>query len=442
MSMPIDAPERQKITGEVSIPAQLAKEVLGEVQNITQLQVKLNEAQSEGVSRIFAVLLVSTLPLDASDIHVEAKEEGAKIRLRIDGLLQDVIEFSRETYEELLSRIKLVSGLKLNVADKPQDGRFSIVFEQGQPIEARVATLPAEYGEAVVLRVLNPRNLMALKDLNLREDLLQLFRQELKKPNGMILATGPTGCGKTTTLYAFLKEISSKAIKVVTIEDPIEYHLEGISQTQVHPERGYDFASGLQAIVRQDPDVILVGEIRDESTAQIALQAALTGHMVLSTLHTNDAPGTVSRLISLGAKPISIAAASNLMIGQRLVRRVCKKCAGYSLASASQRLAFKKGLKGIPPQLQPKMTTSLKIAKAQKCEDCNLTGYKGRVGLFEAIVVDQKMEEHILTNPSLSALRQFAIKRGMITMYQDGLIKVMEGITTLEEIERVTGEYV
>lgn len=439
--MPTDAPEREKITGEVRISAELVKEITERVQNISQLKAALEEVQSEEVTKIFSVLLLSTLPLDASDVHIEPEKQGMKIRLRIDGMLQDIIDFPLNIYEPLLSRIKLVSGIKLNIANKPQDGRFSFALPNKDMVEVRAATLPSEYGESVVLRILNPKNLIALKDLGLRKDLLSLFTKELKKPNGMILATGPTGCGKTTTLYAFLKEITKPEIKIVTIEDPIEYHLEGISQTQVQPEKGYDFASGLQAIVRQDPDVILVGEIRDSDTALISLQAALTGHLVFSTLHTNDAPGTISRLISLGAMPINISAASNLIIGQRLVRKICSACAVFTKASAEELEKMRKGFKGLERALQPAIVPALKIARAKACTQCSNTGYKGRVGVFEAIVVGSEMEERILSAPSTSSLRNFAIKKGMVTMYQDALLKVVKRITTLEEIERVTGEY-
>ena len=255
----------------------------------------------------------------------------------------------------------------------------------------------------------------------------------------MIIVTGPTGSGKTTTLYAFLKKIQKPEIKIITIEDPIEYHLKGISQTQVAPKKGYDFASGLRAIVRQDPDVILVGEIRDLETAEIALQAALTGHLVLSTLHTNDAAGTVTRLLSLGAKPVNIAPALNMAIAQRLVRRVCKKCSELKKVSPADLDKLKKGLKGLPSSIEiPELNEKLEIPKIKGCPECNDTGYKGRVAIFESFLTDPELENFILSSPSISALKEKAIKKGMVVMYQDGLMKVLKGLTTLEEVERVT----
>jgi len=410
-----------------------------EIQNLDQLKERLAGIEPERVTYFFQVLLIAILSLDASDAHIQPEKGSAKVRLRIDGLLHDVTDLPPTIYEALLSRIKLISKIKLNIADKPQDGRFSFLLGE-DPVEARVATLPAEYGEAVVLRVLNPKNLIQIGELGLREDILQTLRKELQKPNGMIIVTGPTGSGKTTTLYAFLKEIERPEIKIITIEDPIEYHLEGVSQTQVHPEKGYDFASGLQAIVRQDPDVILVGEIRDKATAQIALQAALTGHLVFSTLHTNDAPGTISRLVSLDEKPVNIGAASNVIIGQRLLRKICAHCATLIKATPQEIAQIKKGLQGIGAAQIPAISPALKLATPQGCKECNSTGYKGRIGIFEVILVNSAFEEFILTKPSTSALRKFAIKEGMTTMYQDGLIKILQGATTLEELLRATGE--
>jgi len=271
--------------------------------------------------------------------------------------------------------------------------------------------------------------------------LLKIFGREIKKPNGMIIVTGPTGSGKTTTLYAFLKKIQKPEIKIITIEDPIEYHLKGISQTQVAPEKGYDFASGLKSIMRQDPDVILVGEIRDLETTNIALQASLTGHLVLSTLHTNDAAGTVARLLDLGASAASIAPAINMAVAQRLVRIVCKKCTKLLPIDSATLQKMKKALRNLPKEVKVlSLTEKLKILKTKGCQFCNFTGYQGRVGIFESFLIDEEMEKFVLTMPSIPALRERAVKKGMITMYQDGLIKALKAITTIEEVERVTGE--
>ena len=318
----------------------------------------------------------------------------------------------------------------------------SILIDNIQ-IEIRTSSLPSEYGESIVMRILNPKNLINLEDLGLRKDLYELFKKEIQKPNGMVIVTGPTGSGKTTTLYAFLKNIQNPEIKIVTIEDPIEYHLTGVSQTQVDPEKGYDFSAGLRSIVRQDPDVILVGEVRDLETAKIALQASLTGHLVLSTLHTNDAAGTIPRLIDLGTEPSSIAPALNLAIAQRLVRKICPKCSTSVKPTTVEFEEINRELSKLPKNIEiPKIDKNIKIPKANKkgCDYCNFTGYRGRRGLYEAFVKDNEIERFILTNPPISAIKDMAIKKGMVTMYQAGLIEVILGITTIEEVKRIVGE--
>ena len=425
----------KKITGEVVISPPKFTEIQKEIKNVSDFKEGIEASLGREVTEILEIILGGAISLEASDIHIEPLEEKVKIRSRIDGILQDILFIEKKIYESLLSRIKLLSGLKLNISDRPQDGRFSVLIE-GLSIEIRVSTLPAEYGESIVLRILNPKSLIDMEALGLREGLFEIFKKEIKKPNGMIIVTGPTGSGKTTTLYAFLKKIQKPEIKIITIEDPIEYHLEGISQTQVAPEKGYDFANGLRSIMRQDPDVVLVGEIRDLETASIALQAALTGHLVLTTLHTNDAAGTVARLQALGEKPVNIAPAINMAVAQRLVRKVCKKCGKFEKPSAEEFKKIKKELSSLRIKIDPK----IKIPRASGCKNCNFTGYRGRVGIFEAFLVDDEMEKFILTSPSIVALKEMAIKKGMATMKQDGIIKVLEGITTLEEVERVVGE--
>ena len=427
----------EKIVGEVKIsPATLT--ITQKIKNVSDFKEKIEASLEKRVTEILEIILGGALSLDASDIHIEPLEEKTKIRARIDGVLQDILFLEKPIYENLLSRIKLLSGIKLNISDRPQDGRFSTLIEK-TAIEIRTSTLPAEFGESIVLRILNPKSLIDLEALGLKKDLLDIFNEEIKKPNGMIIVTGPTGSGKTTTLYAFLKKIQKPEIKIITIEDPIEYHLEGISQTQVDPVHGYDFANGLKSIMRQDPDVILVGEIRDLETASIALQAALTGHLVFTTLHTNDAAGTIARLQALGEKAVNIAPAINTTVAQRLVRKVCKKCSKLKKVSPEELKKLKKELSSLNKVQIKKLTPESKIPEAIGCRDCNFTGYHGRIGIFEAFLVDDEMEKFILTSPSIAALREKAIKKGMITMYQDGLMKVLEGITTIEEVERVTG---
>ena len=426
---------------EITKQTKISSETLSETQtikNVSEFKKKIENYLTANVTELLELILGGAIHLRGSDIHFEPQKEKTKLRIRIDGILHDVLTIENSLYRKILSRIKLLSGIKLNITDRPQDGRFSILIKENT-IEVRASTLPSEYGETTVLRLLNPKDLISIKELGLRNDLLDTFLEQIKKPNGMIIVTGPTGSGKTTTLYAFLKEIQKPEIKIITIEDPIEYHLKGISQTQVAPQKGYDFASGLRSIVRQDPDVILVGEIRDLETAEISLQAALTGHLVFSTLHTNDAAGTVTRLISLGAKPFNIAPALNLAIAQRLVRKVCNKCKTFRNANEDELSKFRKNLKKLPKNVNiPEIKKGLKIPVAKGCSGCNFTGYKGRMGIFEAFLVDSELESFILTSPPVSALREKAIKKGMVTMYQDGLIKVLEGKTTIEEIERVT----
>lgn len=430
----------KKITGEITLSADFLSDIEKQVKNISEFKQKIKQNLTQPISELVKIILGGAINLDASDLHIEPEEEKAKIRVRLDGILQDVLEFELDIYNALLSRIKLVSGLKLNITDRPQDGRFSIIMGE-VPIEIRTSTLPAEYGESIVLRILNPKALIEMQALGLRQDLLTIFEREIKKPHGMIIVTGPTGSGKTTTLYAVLRKIRDPKIKIITIEDPIEYHLKGISQTQVDPTKGYDFASGLKSIMRQDPDVVLVGEIRDLKTGKISLQAALTGHLVLSTLHTNDAAGTVARLIALGARPSDIAAAINIAVAQRLVRKVCKKCSEIKRAPAMVIKKIKQGLRGLPKTIKiPKLGPGMKIPQVRGCKHCNLTGHRGRIGIFEAFLIDAQMEKFILTSPSIAALRGLAVKKGMVSLRQDGLIKVLQGITTFEEVERITGE--
>lgn len=434
----------EKIIGELEISEKKFVQLLKEIKNLSDFKLALEKFLEKKITDLLEIILGGGISLEASDLHIEPREEKVKLRTRIDGILQDVLNFDLKVYQALLSRVKVLSEIKLNITDRPQDGRFSIVIpfaKEKLEIEVRVSTLPTEYGESIVLRILNPKHLIEMEKLGLRKDLLEIFKREIKRPNGMIIVTGPTGCGKTTTLYAFLKKIKRPEIKIITIEDPIEYHLKGISQTQVAPEKGYDFANGLKSIIRQDPDVILVGEIRDLETAEIALQAALTGHLVLTTLHTNDAAGTVARLISLGAKPFNIGPAMNLAIAQRLVRKVCQKCARLKKISSSDLKKIKKGLKGLPKEIKiPKIGKNFKIPQAQGCRHCNFTGFRKRVGIFEAILVDEEMEKFIFKNPSIAGLRKLAKSKGMVSMKQDGIIKVLEGITTIEELERIVGK--
>ena len=421
----------EKITGLVKFPPKK------EIKNISLLKKAIDKTLTKTTSETVETIMGGAINLNASDVHVEPEEKKVKIRIRVDGVLQEIVDIDQKVYKGILSRIKLLSGIKLNITDKAQDGRFSIGLEEFS-MEVRVSTVPTEQGEAIVMRLLNPKSLIDLEQLGLRKDLLKILEKETKRTTGMIIVTGPTGSGKTTTLYAFLKKIRNPEIKIVTIEDPVEYRLEGIVQTQIEPAKGYTFANGLRAIVRQDPDVILVGEIRDGETANIAIQAALTGHLVLSTLHTNDAAGTIARLVNLEVKPYDIGPALNMVVAQRLVRKICEKCKKMREASDGEIEKLKKSFSPPPEGIEiPKIEKGLKIAQPVGCEDCNSTGFKGRRGIYEIILFDDEMEKFILKEQSIAALRERAKERGMVTMYQDGLVKVLEGITTIEEVERV-----
>lgn len=431
----------KKLLGSVAVPQEIVDD-LKSVKNITSLGKKIGEYEIENTTSLLDVVLVGAINLGVSDIHIEPEKERAKLRMRVDGILQDTVFLGSNAYNHLLSRIKLLSKIKLNITDKPQDGRFTITIND-LLVEIRTSSLPAEYGEAIVMRVLNPGNFIKLESLGLRKDLYELLEKEIKRPNGMIVVTGPTGAGKTTTLYSFLLKIQTPEIKIITIEDPIEYHIKGISQTQAAPEKGYGFSEGLKSIVRQDPDVILVGEIRDLETAKIALQASLTGHLVLTTLHTNDAAGTIPRLVDLGAQSSSIAPALKIVVAQRLVRKVCEKCSILAKPSAQELAEIIKNLKDISRDITGvKNLNKIKIAKTKEkgCPACNSTGYRGRIGLFEVFIIDAEIEKFILTNPPTSSIKEKMIKKGMITIYQSGLIEVALGKTTLEEVKKIVEE--
>src|SRR3989344_8419892 len=366
----------KKILGSITITPEIIEDIKKSVKHLVDFKKEINVYIDQNTTNLLDIILFGAIHLGASDVHLEPEEKKVRLRVRIDGILHDSVFFEPAIYHNLLSRLKLVSKIKLNITDKPQDGRFTIAVED-LLIEIRTTSLPAEHGESIVKRILNPKNLIGLEALGLRKDLYQVFLKEIQKPNGMIIITGPTGSGKTTSLYAFLMKLQNREIKIITIEDPIEYHLEGVSQTQVAPEKGYSFSEGLRSIVRQDPDVILVGEVRDLETATIALQSALTGHLVLSTLHTNDAAGTIPRLIDLGEDPSSIASALKMTIAQRLVRRPCPQCSAMVKPSADELSEIKKGLHGLPKNIEiPKDLDKIKITKAKEggCAFCNLIG--------------------------------------------------------------------
>ncbi|MDO8585232.1 MAG: GspE/PulE family protein [bacterium] len=400
------------------------------------------DPKAASIAEVLNEVLLGALVQRASDIHIEPGDDHVRLRYRIDGLLHDImLDFPKEPYARLMSRIKLLSKLKLNVTSEPQDGRFSLVLPEGKEIEIRVSVIPSEYGETAVLRVLYQDALvMSLDSLGLRADDLVILEEELQAPNGMILNTGPTGSGKTTTLYVFLRHKQSAEMKIITIEDPIEYHLEGIEQTGVDREAGYDFASGLHSIMRQDPDVILVGEINDKETADIGIQAALTGHLVFSTIHANDAPGAIPRLIDLGVKPASIGPALNLVIAQRLLRRLCPECRVLAPVGDATKTKIKAFIAALPKRVQKPALEMAALYEAKGCDACGGIGYRGRVGCFELFRVDDAVEKAINTDPSEVRLQELAAGQGMTTVQQDGILKALQGLTTLEEVQSATGK--
>jgi type II secretory ATPase GspE/PulE/Tfp pilus assembly ATPase PilB-like protein len=416
---------------------------VSEVKGIEDVRAHIKETmelkKAFRTSRIVEVLLASAMATNSSDIHIEPEEKSVRLRLRLDGLLTDVANFDHETHRLLLSRIKLLSGLKLNVSSEAQDGRFSINVGDSA-IEIRTSTLPGQYGESIVMRVLNPNAMqISIETLALRPELRAEIIKQLAKPNGMILTTGPTGSGKTTTLYAFLRKVHSPEVKIITIEDPIEYHLQGIVQTQVDAEKEYTFSSGLRAALRQDPDIMMVGEIRDSETAEIAIHAALTGHLVLSTLHTNSAAGVFPRLIDLGINSRIMGSAINLALAQRLVRQLCTTCRVETPLVGAEKEMVEKVLTGITNQSLLEGVQREKIWKAKEggCEACGNTGYKSRLGVYEAIRMDESIENAIEMNPSERDIKKAAASQGFLTIEQDAVVKVLQGETTLEEITRV-----
>jgi type IV pilus assembly protein PilB len=398
-----------------------------------QLTNTFSAKKTAQVSRIFEEIVAAALTMKASDIHMEPEENGIRLRLRLDGLLTDAFMFEPKAYRLINSRIKLLSGLKLNVTNKAQDGRFTIQVG-GRETEIRTSVIPGNYGEAVVLRILDPNALSkTLDNMGVHPKLLTQLRKEIKRPNGMLLTTGPTGSGKTTTLYTFLKEIHAPDVKIVTIEDPIEYHLEGIVQTQTGKD--YTFASGLRSILRQDPDVILVGEIRDGEVAETAIQAALTGHFVFSTLHTNNAAGTFPRLVDLGADPKVFASSVTVAMAQRLVRTLDQNTKKARPATPVEKAMIEKVVATIVDKSL--IPPSLDTVYDPVPDEAGNTGYKGRTGVYEAIFMDEELGEFLRSNPSENDIAKHVARQGFLTMTQDGVLKVLSGITTFEELERV-----
>ncbi|MBI4128172.1 MAG: type II/IV secretion system protein [Parcubacteria group bacterium] len=399
------------------------------------LQALGDSLETMKLTKTLAHIIAGALIARASDIHLETKAEESIIRFRIDGVLREIRTLSLHLHTQLVNRIKILSNLKLNITREAQDGHFTIATKERQ-LEVRVSTLPTPSGENVALRLLQEEAArLTLSDLGLREHDFKLLSAALEKPIGMILSTGPTGAGKTTTLYAALNRVNQPGVKIITVEDPIEYRLPGVNQTQVDQEKHYTFATALRSIVRQDPDVLLVGEIRDLETADIATNAALTGHLVLSTLHTNTAAGSIPRFVALGVKTYLLEGALKTIIGQRLVRRICPACKEEYIVPDEEQKKIQAVLARIPDLVHHAIPK--KLTRGKGCHVCGNTGYQGRIGIFEIIDVQETIRKLIAKQASEVEIESEAIRGGMYTMVADGILKTFEGVTTVEEVLRV-----
>ncbi len=406
-----------------------------------KLAPKMLEEEAPIVKMVL-VILRHAIENKASDIHIEPSKDKLNVRFRQDGILYSSLFLPLSVHASIVARIKVVAGLKIDETRVPQDGRFSATINE-KNVDFRVATFPILYGEKVVIRILDSGvGLRSFDDMGIRGRNLEVIKEAIKKPYGLILATGPTGSGKSTTLYSLLNILNQDSVNIVTLEDPIEYSIDGVNQSQVKPEIGYSFASGLRQILRQDPNVIMVGEIRDEETAGLAINAALTGHIVLSTLHTNSSSGVVPRLIDMGVKPFLIPSTLRVAISQRLVRTLCKNCKAKSKPTEKIKKYLKDVINSMPDYAKKEIKDweDLSIYQAKGCEFCNYKGYTGRIGLYEVLPITKEIAEVILKEPTDVQILKTAQKQGMLTMEQEGVIKVLSGETTVEEVERATEE--
>lgn len=429
--------------GTVTVSGEALKKIMSDIKTMDDIKNAILEAEKDKThttSHILEIVLAGAIAINASDVHFEPEENTVRLRLRLDGVLHELMELTPFVHKFINSRIKLISGLKITTQAVAQDGRFSIFLDDSE-ISLRVSVMPGAYGESIVLRILNPKSIrVKLEDMGIEPKLYDIFMREIKRPNGLILLTGPTGSGKTTTLYSFLQRIYSEEIKIITIEDPIEYHLHGISQTQTDEEKGYTFLEGLRSALRQDPDVIMVGEIRDAETAKTAVESALTGHLVFSTLHTNNAAGVIPRLIDLEVNPKTLVSALALSIAQRLVRKLCVNCKKEKEITEKEIALINKIIEEAKSHNKDvsdygiDTSAPFQIYEAVGCDLCNKTGYKGQMGIFEAIYNDAEIEKIIPENPSEREIKKIAANQGTLNMKEDGIIKVLKGITTLEEV--------
>lgn len=426
----------QPIVTKVSIPAATVARLRGALTNLNALGHELAHAPT---SDLVTIIVTGAIEAGSSDIHIEAEEDQIALRYRIDGVLREVATIPKDRWKQLMNRVKLLAGLKLNVTDVPQDGRVTIAFAN-ETMDVRVSTLPTAWGESIVMRLLIASAVgLGFDGLGLRGRAFEALRREVERPNGMIVTTGPTGSGKTTTLYAILAKLNTKAAKIITLEDPIEYKVAGLNQSQIDPSRDYTFAKGLRAILRQDPDVVMVGEIRDLETAEVAIQAALTGHLMLSTIHTNSAAGAIPRFLSMGVKPFLLAPALNAIIGQRLVRKVHADCAEEVPPTPEQLERVRAVIASMPEQERAEASAKTLVFRHGKgCDACHGAGMKGRIGIYEIFTMSKAIETVILSGKvSEYEMEELARSAGMVTMLQDGILKALDGSTSLEEVFRV-----
>ncbi len=423
---------------------QLSGDDLKEFETHLEVLMKLGKRINEiPTTKILNIILAGAIKLNASDIHLEPeKEDLVRLRYRIDGVLHDVIHINKNIYPGIVSRVKILGKMMINISDVAQDGRFSVKINEKTSIDIRVSVLPGNHGENIVLRLLNQDiSSLNLEGLGLFGKNYEWLVHQSEKRQGMIINSGPTGSGKTTTLYALINKINSEEKKIISIEDPIEYQVPGVRQTQVEEERGYTFAAGLRAIVRQDPDVILVGEIRDDETAEIAVHASLTGHLVFTTVHANTSAGVIGRMIDLGVKPAIIAPAVNAIIAQRLVRRLCPHCKEKYKPAKETVKVIKEMLSLISPKSKVDVPAKIEFLwRAKGCSKCNGLGYKGRIGIFEIMIIDEDIRRLIESMAGEYDIRNASLEKGMITYEQDGIVKTLQGKTSLEEVQRVAGK--
>ncbi|MBI5037496.1 MAG: type II/IV secretion system protein [Candidatus Kerfeldbacteria bacterium] len=450
-------PRPRTYVAGIEIKEEDLKKYQRDIKSFRELQEKI---QHVSTSDLFTIIMATAIQSQASDVHIEAEQDDVKVRFRVDGVLYDAAMLQKKMWPKVINRVKLLAKLKINVSDIPQDGRFTI-FMTNDFIDVRVSTVPSAYGESIVMRLLMSSSTgIGLDGMGLVGPAYDILIREMSRPNGMIITTGPTGSGKTTTLYAILKKLNSPESKIITLENPIEYRLKGVTQSQVQGgeqsgekedirtllksgttgRQQFTFATGLRAVLRQDPDIVMVGEIRDQETAEIAIQAALTGHLMLSTLHTNSAAGAIPRLLAMNVRPFLLAPALNLLIGQRLVRRIDPAHKEEYTPEAAQLELVHQVLESIPQEMRRNVDSQhLKFYRGIPTPENHETGFRGRIGIFEMLTMNPNIEQLILSGKvSEYALKEEGHKAGMLTMQQDGILKALQGITTIDEVFKVT----